>query len=445
MRRPSPGEVLRSLPDPVAALVRRVLDAADARELGVHLVGGPVRDLLLGRPVRDVDLLVEPAGGRDAAALAREAATPGMRVTPHDRFGTVTLRSERAVLDLATVRRETYAHEGALPTVAPGTLEEDLLRRDFTVNALALPLSMRARRSHSGIVGVERSLEDLAAKRLRVLHGRSFHDDPTRALRAARFAPRLGFTVTRDSRAALRGSLRDGAFGRVSGERWRRELTKLFDDSREGLDPARALRLLDDWHVLAALEPGLCFERSAAPALRRLGRAVASPPWSAARWLPWVSGLALWLEPLPAALRRRALRRFAVRGEHARLILDFHVHRTRWLAALERARGRGASDAVLIEADEHSLHALHAVAPPALRRRIARWANEDRNRRLPLNGRDLLELGLEGPSVGRALVRIRIAVLDGAVATREEALALARELSRGRTRRPGGTKPEKGR
>lgn len=442
MRRPSPSEVLRSIPEPAAALVKRVLEAADAGGTPVYLVGGPVRDLLLGRTLRDVDLLVERSGERDAAALAREAATSDLRVTPHDRFGTVTLRSEHATLDLATARRETYAHEGALPTVSAGSLEEDLLRRDFSVNALALPLSAVARRSHSGLVGVERSLEDLEAKRLRILHGRSFHDDPTRALRAARFAPRLGFTVTRDTKAALRGALRDGAFGRVSGERWRRELTKLFDDCGQGLDPSRALRLLDDWHVLAALEPGLGFDRSTAPALRRLGRAVIDPPWVATRWRPWVSGLALWLEPLAASLRRRALRRFAVRGEQADLILGFHQHRTRWLAALDRARGRGSIDAVLIDADEHSLHALHAVAPPALRRRIARWAREDRSRRLPVNGRDLLAIGLEGPAVGRALLRIRTAVLDGAVGNREEALALALELSRRRARRSAVRKPK---
>jgi tRNA nucleotidyltransferase (CCA-adding enzyme) len=437
--------VLRALPEPTAALVQRVLEAADAASIGVHLVGGPVRDLLLGRSLRDVDLVVERAGEGDAAALARRVATPELRIVSHDRFGTVTLRAEHASLDLATVRKETYAHEGALPTVEPGSLEDDLERRDFTVNAMALPLSATARRAHSGIVGVERSQEDLEGRRLRILHRRSFHDDPTRALRAARFAPRLGFTLTRDSRAALRGALRDGAFGRVSGDRWRRELTKLFDDCGEGLDPARALRLLDHWHVLPALEPGLGFDRGSAPALRRLGRAVAAPPWPSPRWRPWVSGLALWLEPLPAPLRRRALRRFSVRGEHADVIVQFHAHRARWLEALELARGRGRVDAVLIEADEHSLHALHAAAPPALRRRIARWANEDRSRKLPINGRDLVELGLEGPAVGRALLRIRTAVLDGTVGSRDEALALARELSRRRARRAADRKPKEGR
>jgi tRNA nucleotidyltransferase (CCA-adding enzyme) len=333
------------------------------------------------------------------------------------------------------VRREAYAHDGALPTVEPGSLEEDLRRRDFTVNALALPLSTAARARRAGIVDVEEGLVDLEQRRLRILHPRSFHDDPTRALRAARLAPRLGFSVTRDTRSALRGALRDGAFGRVSGDRLRRELVKLFEDAALGLDPARALRLLDDWHVLGALEPGLGVERAAMAPLRRIGRAVLEAPWQAGRWRPWISGLAVWLATLSPALRRRALQRFAVRGEQARRIAEFPRARDAWLRGLTRARGRGAIDAVLAGVDEERLHALHAWAPPALRRRIGRWAGEDRARRLPVTGSDLVALGLAGPAVGRALRRIRTAYLDGALRSREEALALARELSRGRRAR----------
>ena len=245
--------------------------------------------------------------------------------------------------------------------------------------------------------------------------------------------PRLGFSLARDSRSALRAALRDGAFGRVSGERFRREFVKLFDDAGRGLDPARALRLLDDWHVLAALEPGLGFDRRAGLPLRRLGRAVAEPPWPAARWRPWVSGLAVWLAPLAPALRRRALRRLAVRGQQASRVAEFPKTRDATLRALSRARGRGAVDAALTGLDEESLHALHAWAAPAERRRIARWAAEDRTRRPPLDGGDLVAMGLSGPAVGRALARVRRAWLDGSVSGREEVLALAREVSRRRT------------
>jgi tRNA nucleotidyltransferase (CCA-adding enzyme) len=435
--RPSVAEVLKCLPPAAADLASAVIAAADERGVGVYLVGGPVRDLLLGRSLRDVDLVVEGRDGEGAEALARCAAPDGARVVSHDRFGTVTLERGAARVDLATTRTETYASDGALPSVAQGSLEQDLLRRDFTVNALALPLSRSARGRRAGVVEVEGGLADLEHRQLRVLHPRSFHDDPTRALRAARLAPRLGFALSRGSRNALRDALRDGAFGHVSGERLRRELEKLFDDAREGLDPVRALRLLQDWHVLGALEPGLTLPRDAVAPLRRIGRAVESPPWRAPRWRPWASGLCVWLAPLPAQLRRRALLRFAVRGGLAQRSAAFPALRDRVLRRLARSRGRGAIDELLRSLSEEELHALHAGAPPALRRRIARYADEDRQRRPPVNGSDLTALGLAGPQVGRALERIRAAWLDGAIHSREEALALAREVGRRRGARPG--------
>jgi tRNA nucleotidyltransferase (CCA-adding enzyme) len=432
MKAPRRAEVLRAIPEQAASLVRGVLKEADARRLAVYLVGGPVRDLLLGREVTDVDLVVTAREGAGAADLARAAATADLRITAHDRFGTVSLRRGEVAVDLATVRRETYSHDGALPTVAAGTLEEDLRRRDFTVNALALPLSDTARSRHAGVVDFDEGIADLEQRRLRVLHPRSFHDDPTRALRAARLAPRLGFTLSRGSRSALRDALRDGAFGRVSGDRLRREIVKLFDDSVRGLDPSRALRLLSEWHVLGALEPGLTLEREGVAPLRRLGRSIETPPWRCGRWRPWVSGLALWLAPAPPNLRRRVLQRFSVRGEAATRIGAFAKARAGWLRALERARGRGAIDAVLRQFDEEDLHALFATATPALRRRIVRYAAEDRSRRAPVTGDDLMAIGLEGPAVGRALARIREAYLDGAVNDRDEALTLAQELLRRR-------------
>jgi hypothetical protein len=145
-----------------------------------------------------------------------------------------------------------------------------------------------------------------------------------------------------------------------------------------------------------------------------------------------VSGLALWLTPLEPALRRRSLRRLGVRGEVAGRVAGFAQERERRLRGLTRAHGRGAADAVLTGIDEEMLHALHASAPPPLRRRVARWALEDRARRPPVGGSDLLEIGLSGPAVGAALRRIRAAHLDGVVRTRDEALALARELGRRR-------------
>lgn len=427
-------DVLEALPAATRPLVERVLDAARRRGDAVSLVGGPVRDFLLGRPVADVDLIVEAREGGGAEALARAAAPAGARVVAHDRFGTVRLEAGEAALDLAGVRRERYAHPGALPTVETASLEEDLRRRDFTVNALAIPLSPAARKGRPPVIDLGGGLADLEARVLRVLHPQSFHDDPTRALRAARLGARLDFHLSRGTRAALRDALRDGVFGRVSGDRLRREIEHLFADARGGLDPARALGHLAEWHVLGALEPGLGLPPTARAPLRRLGRALLEPSWRPARAEPWAAGLAVWLAPLEAGLRGRSLRRLSVRGERAERIAGFPRARDRWLRELGRARGRGAVDGLLREIDDERLLALAAWAPGPIARRIGRWAREDRGRRPPLSGADLVALGLTGPDVGRALARVRAAWLDGAVKTRDEALALAGELPHRRAR-----------
>lgn len=429
MRRGAPGHVLDSLPAGARTLVAAVLAEAEVRGAAVHLVGGPVRDFLLGRPVRDIDLLVERSRAGGAPELARAAAPAGARVVAHERFGTAKLEAGGAAVDLASARAEHYPRPGALPEVRPGSLAEDLARRDFSANALAIPLSSAARRGRPAVIEVPGGLADLDAGVLRVLHPRSFHDDPTRALRAARLAPRLGFRLARGSASALRGALRDGAFGGVTGERLRAELEKLVEDARLGLDPARALRALDAWHVLAALEPGLALPPAAAPPLRRLGRALAAPPYGEPPARPAGAGFMLWLAPLDAPLRRRVLRRLALDGAGARAIAAFPAEHVALLRALARARGRGACDAALSTIDEGALLAHWAAAPPAARRRLERWAREDRASRAPLDGRDLLALGLRGPAVGAALARVRAAWLDREVRSREDALALARELA----------------
>jgi tRNA nucleotidyltransferase (CCA-adding enzyme) len=406
--------------------VLRVLRLADARELPVYLVGGPVRDHLLRRALRDVDLMVERRGRCGAPQLARAARGSGVRVVAHERFGTARLESASGVVDLTTARSERYAHAGSLPTVAPGSLEDDLRRRDFSVNALAVPLSRSARRNHPEVVDPEGGMADLAARRLRILHPQSFHDDPTRALRAARLGPRLGFRLSAGSRRALAEALSARSVERVSGERLRRELEKVFHDVELGLDPTRALELAQTWGVLRAIHAGLRLEDGARRDLRRLRASLRAPPWPWGSLRSWVPGFALWLAGVRAEPRRRALERLALQGAVRQRIEEFPGWRARAGRRLMRASRRSAVERQLSGVPDEWLLALHAGLPAAGRHRIERYASEDRDRATLLSGDDLVRLGFAGPSVGQAMARLRAAQLDGELCSREQALALVR-------------------
>src|SRR3954451_15132627 len=183
---------MRAVDDELLARLRarpraaRLLDALAGVE-GAHLVGGAVRDVLLGGEAVDLDVAVEG----DAAAAARTAAERvGGRVREHERFATATVEADDLAFDVARARRERYPAPGALPEVEPASLEEDLLRRDFTVNTLAAALGPPTPGELRSAPG---ALEDLETRRLRVLHDDSFTDDPTRLLRLVRYAARLRF------------------------------------------------------------------------------------------------------------------------------------------------------------------------------------------------------------------------------------------------------------
>ncbi len=226
-----------------------LIELAERRD-GVELVGGAVRDLLLGLQPRELDAIV----ATDVAGAARElAGRLGGEVTLHERFGTAYVRATAAAADLATMRAETYSEPGALPDVRPGTPLEDLRRRDFTVNAMALGLAGGER---GRLRAVEGAFEDLEARRLRVLHERSFLDDPTRILRLVRYSVRLGFTVESRTAELAAEAIAAGALKSVSGSRLGAELRLAFAEQCA----VEVLGELDRLGVFAAWEPGVCFD-----------------------------------------------------------------------------------------------------------------------------------------------------------------------------------------
>lgn len=235
------------IPPPLRPWLQAVGQAAQAQRLRVYAVGGCVRDWLLGRAdTPDVDFVVEG----DAAAFARRLAeSTGASVNVHAQFGTATLswtgRAARAPaglrrVDVATCRKETYREPAAYPQVSAGTLEEDLHRRDFTINAMAASVAPEAfGRVHDPFGG----RRDLRARRLRILHDRSFMDDPSRILRAARFATRFGCRLEPGTAEELRQALRAGLLERLNRGRARKELGRMLEEP----DPVACLACLGRW------------------------------------------------------------------------------------------------------------------------------------------------------------------------------------------------------
>ena len=338
--------------------------------LGAHLVGGAVRDLLLGERRGDLDVVLEG----DAIAVARSL---GGELVAHERFGTASVQLDGLTIDLATARAESYPAPGALPVVRPGSLVDDLARRDFTVNAMAVPLEDPVH-----LVDPHGGAADLAARVLRVLHPGSFADDPTRALRAARYAARLGFALEPETDALLRRA----DLTTVSPQRVEAELRRL------GAEPqaARALELAGDWG-LVELDDAMVRVAHDVVAL------LSAEPWQGVASQPDVI-LALARGDLASA------RELASRspGSPAEAVESAHGHDGPTLAL---ARGVGAEW-------------------------LDRYVGEWRDVRLEINGSDVLAAGIEeGPAIGRGLRAALRAKLDGEVSGRDQELRAALEAA----------------
>jgi tRNA nucleotidyltransferase (CCA-adding enzyme) len=392
-----------------------LLEQAQVR-LDVALVGGATRDLLLGHAPRELDVVVDEGAAdfaRELSSLIARAAPPRPArptVTVHDRFGTAAVDWETGRVDIAERRAESYPSPGALPDVRAGTAEEDLLRRDFTVNAIAAPLGGPLRGT---LQAAPHSLEDLAAGRLRVLHEASFLDDPTRLLRLARYSARLGFQPQERTGQLAAEALAHGALASVTRARVGAELRLALAEA----DPVQALSAMSSLGVLAALEPWLRFDVELAQ------RALALLPADGRTDLLLLAQLLL------------ALAREADRGKAAEMMFEFldalefsspdrdRVIRTALAAPSLVAALR---DAELPSQMHEALasHTLEAVAlagalgaegpPGAIADGAQRWLRTLRHVRLSITGDDLLSAGVpEGPQIGLGLTVALQRKLDG--------------------------------
>ena len=374
------------------------------------LVGGAVRDLLRGEDAVDLDIAIEG----DARAAARVLAERlGGRAVEHERFGTATVAAPAATADLATTRRETYAAPGALPDVEPATLAEDLSRRDFTINAMALGLS-------GDDLGVlhdpYRGRDDLNDGVIRVLHERSFVDDPTRLLRALRYEARLGARLDPDSARLACEAIAAGAPATVSGARIGDELLDLLAEP----NAAAALARMREVGLDAAIHPKLRADEARADAVTAAAARTGADPG--------LAQLAALVEPAPDELSQWLGTLHLTRDQRDRA-MRAATQAGRIVSGLDGDPPPSAiHDLLSGEPPEALALALAIGAPAAL---VERYVDTLSGTTLEITGEDLLAAGVpQSPAVGYALLETLRRKLDGEVSGRDEELALALRFAR---------------
>jgi len=427
VRRRDVGGLLRDrLPREVHDLLQTAGDLGERLGYSAYVVGGFVRDLLLGIDNLDVDFVVEGDGIAFARALAKERAG---RVKVHERFGTAVVWLPNGFkLDVATARTEYYEYPTALPTVEQSSIKKDLYRRDFTINTLAVRLNPRAFGQLIDFYGGQR---DLKERLIRVLHSLSFVEDPTRVFRAIRFELRFDFHLSKETLALIKGAAKMELFHRLSGQRVLDELRFLFSERT----PRQAVRRLADLDLLRFIHPTLTWSNRLD---RRLIDVEAAQDWyklsSFERklngWLVCAMALA---EVMPDQAVREMLERFPFTEAERGAITAARFFTQPVCRALSRRAPLRPSETVALLtglADETLVFLLAKNGSASAKRNLSLYLTTYRNVKPTLTGKALQALGVKpGPLYRTILARLTEARLDGEVKTDAEERELVKELS----------------
>ncbi|MGB2814359.1 MAG: CCA tRNA nucleotidyltransferase [Dehalococcoidales bacterium] len=403
------SEIKKQLPDELVEFLRLAGELAQRRGQKLYLVGGVVRDLLLERENFDLDLVVEG----DAIALAGELADEKKcRLVTHQRFGTAKLAWDGGSADLATARSETYAQACALPTVNPSTIRDDLLRRDFTINAMAVALTPDI---YGQLLDLYGGMSDLQGKLVRVLHEKSFIDDATRIWRAIRYEQRLSFHLESGTLELVKRDV--GYLKEVSGDRIRHELELILKEEF----PEKALCRADELGVLSKLHPKLQADW------------LSEKYEQARRWSsPENPSSGLYLALLVYRMGSKDVGEFisclSLRKATSRILLDTIDLKAKLghLASPQITSGQVYTRLAGCAIEAVVANVIAAGMPSAVPR-LTEFIEKLRYIRPVLNGEDLKKLGVaQGPEIKEILQRLLEARLDGKAATRrdEEALVL---------------------
>ena len=412
------AHLTQRLPKKILRLLRQVGALADTQGVALYLVGGVVRDLLLKRENWDLDLTVE-GDGIAFAHLVADRYGAGLAV--FERFATARLTFPDGLkMDIATTRRESYAQPAVLPTVQPASIEEDLYRRDFTINAMAMQLNLG---QFGRVLDAYGGQRDLKARTIRVLHAGSFQDDPTRIFRAIRFEQRFGFRLERTTSRLLAQAASTNLIQQLSGPRLQNEILLLFAEH----DPVRAIARLAQLQLLRFLHRRLCYTKTVKRVVTAVPKALA---WWAHRFQdsvidrPIVYLMALSSESSPAVVAAM-IRRLVLSREQAKNVSAGGRRVDRALKKLtNNATVRPSqvyrlladlSDEALVVLLAKQVGMKHRVRLSLLKRHLAAYV-KNRTIKTALTGRDLETMGLKpGPQYRTILGKLLDARIDGMI------------------------------
>jgi tRNA nucleotidyltransferase (CCA-adding enzyme) len=404
-------------------LLRRVGKKATELGMKAYLVGGTVRDILSGAKNIDLDISVEG----DAEAFIQSWDDPECRSTVHGRYktGTLSLPGGRKV-DIATARREFYEYAAAMPEVSSDSLKQDLGRRDFSVNAMAISLAEADWGTLIDFYGGRRDLKDGV---LRVMHNLSFVEDPSRLLRGIRLEQRLAMRFEDNTLRLLVNALKGGLMGKLSGPRVRMELELDFKERR----PEKIAVRMGELEVWEALFPGLHFTPASANRMKRLQRILPAARRAGVNFkgLEWLAYVAAFLTDSSAALQSLVMDRLNLSPAERRAVVDS-------LAALPQLKQFFNSKRVFQNSEIYLFLKNYAPVPllycwvaaerRQTRRRIARHATFLMPLKGELTGEDLMKMGyLPGAWLGETLEAIRLERMDGRIETRDGEVWYARD------------------
>ncbi|WP_339133250.1 MAG: CBS domain-containing protein [Candidatus Electrothrix sp. GW3-4] len=418
----------------VILLLREIGEIAHGVAMHVYAVGGFARDLLLQTKNLDIDIVVEG----DGILFAKElAAKKQATVRTHEKFATATvILPDGMRIDVATARLEYYAFPAAMPTVEHSSLKQDLFRRDFTINAMAIHLNPER---FGLLVDFFNSQNDLKERRIRVLHNLSFVEDPTRIFRAVRFEQRLDFQISRHTEKLMRNAVRMHMYEKFSGPRFFSELKLIFSEDH----PLASLRRLDAFNLFPVLwpdlRPNLKIDRRFIHILTQAEKTIS---WFKLLYLEGVGERAMrcktWMVCLLAVFsrsREQELRNFCHRFElppKHRKRLFRQKRKADHIAQhmLRRPEMEPAEIYWLLEplANEGLLYLMSIARKNHIRQKVSHYVTHLRGVRPLLTGQDLMELGYTPGTSFRIMINYSLgAQLNGEVSRKEEAVSLIRQ------------------